>query len=367
MRSPDKRQSPTIALVGCGEVVEHKHLPALLRVQGAQVVAVADVNPARCRHVAERYRIPHQFPDAAALLDAQLADIVGVLVPPHAHTAIAIQAIDRGCHVLVEKPLALTLDDADALVAKADSSSHLVAMGFHMRWHRLLREARDVVRSGRLGAIESIQTVWNSPRPDAGIPAWKCTRGTGGGAIVELGVHLFDLWRFLLGAEVVSVFARAHHAIREDEHAVVTAQLDNGAFATAVTSERTSHAIDVEIAGSAGRMTVACQRFDGLEIFGVKETSGMVGPRLRALARTARETPRGVARMRTLGDYGDSYRGMWQHMVDAVTSGSPVECSIADGRKALEVVLAAASSADLGAPVSISATPRVLSEPTRGR
>lgn len=364
MTPGDGKSQLKIAIVGCGEVTEHKHLPALGRVRGARVVAVADLNPARCGHVAARYRIPHQFSSVAALLDARVADVVGALVPPGAHADVAMQALDAGCHVLVEKPLALTLDDADALMAKAQGRSARVAMGFHMRWHRLLRQARDVVRSGRLGTIESIQTVWNSPRPDAGIPAWKCARATGGGAIVELGVHLFDLWRFLLGAEVVDVFARAHHAIRKDEHAVVTAQLDNGAFATAVTSERTGHDIDVEIAGSAGRMRVACQRFDGLQVFDVKETSGMVGPRLRALVQTAREIPRGVARMRTLGDYGDSYRGMWQHLIDAIAGGGDVECTLQDGRRALEVVLAAAASAETGVPVALARAPRTLSADT---
>jgi myo-inositol 2-dehydrogenase / D-chiro-inositol 1-dehydrogenase len=364
MGSAASRQDLRIAIVGCGEVTEHKHLPALGRVRGARVVAVADVNPARCRHVAERYHIPHQFPDVAALLDARVADVVGALVPPGAHADVALQALDAGCHVLVEKPLALTLDDADALIAKAHGRPLRAAMGFHMRWHRLVRRAREVVQSGQLGAIESIQTVWNSPRPDKGIPAWKCTRATGGGALVELGVHLFDLWRFLLGANVVEVFARTHDAIREDEHALVTARLDNGVLATAVTSERTSHDIDIEIAGAAGRMRVACQRFDGLEIFGVKETSGMMGPRLRALVQTARETPRGVARMRSLGDYGDSYRGMWQHLVDAIAGGTGVDCTLDDGRKALEVVLAAAGSADTGLPVAIAKVPRTLSRET---
>ena len=122
-----------------------------------------------------------------------MADVIGVLGAPGAHADVAMQAIDAGCHVLVEKPLALTLDAADALIAGAQGRSPLVAMGFHMRWHRLVRQAREVIQSGRLGTIESIQTVWNSPRPDPGTPAWKFTRATGGGAIVELGVHLFDI------------------------------------------------------------------------------------------------------------------------------------------------------------------------------
>jgi predicted dehydrogenase len=353
-----------IALVGCGEVSEHKHLPALARVKGARVVALVDPNPARLSHVANRFNVPHRFSGADALLDANVADIVGVLTPPAHHADILLASLRAGCHVLVEKPLALSMDEADAMVAAAAGTRGRVLMGFHMRWHRLIERARHAIREGVVGTPESIRGMWNSPRGDAGLPDWKATRATGGGALVELGVHLFDLWRFLFDTEVVEVSARCRHGRRHDESATVTGVLANGAIATAQMSERTSHEIELEIFGDRGRLRVSCQRFDGFEQYGVGETRGMMGPRLRGLLRTARELPRGLATMRRLGDYGDSYRREWQHLVDAIRHNTPLASTLEDGRAALRVVQAAAASASRGEVVQIATAPRVITAPT---
>jgi len=352
-----------IALVGCGEVTEHKHLPALARVHGARVVALVDPDTSRLSHVADRYRIPVRFPSTSALLDAQAADLVGVLTPPEHHTAAVLAALRAGCDVLVEKPLALAMDDADVMVDAADASGRRVLMGFHMRWHRLIARARDAIREGAVGTPESIRGMWNSPRSDAGIPSWKTARASGGGALVELGVHLFDLWRFLLDTEVIDVSARSRHGRRHDESALVTGVLANGVIASAQMSERTSHEIELEICGDRGRLRVACQRFDGFEWYGVGETRGMIRPRLRGLLRTARELPKGLATMRRIGDYGDSYRGAWQHLVDAVRAGTPVTCSLEDGRAALRIVHAAAQSSVRGERIRVADAPRTLTAP----
>ena len=349
-----------IALVGAGEVCEHKHLRVLGEVTGAKVVALADPDAARLRHVGDRYGIPLRFSEPERCFDVEVADIVGILTPPGTHTGLAVEALRRERHVLVEKPLALSLADCDALVAAASGSRKLAMTGFHMRWHRLLAQAREIVSSGVLGKLESIRGTWNSPRGDEIAPPWKRARVTGGGAVVELGVHLFDQWRWLTGAEVVDVFARARHGTRDDESATISATLSNGMLAEAVVSERTSHDIEIEVCGDQGRLRVSCQRFDGLELFARRETAGMMGPRARAMARTMRELPRGLARMKKLGDYGDSYRGQWQHLVDCIRGGASPACTMSDGREATRVALAASASASTGRAVRVADAPPTL-------
>ena len=297
-----------IGLIGCGEVCEHKHLPALRGLEGARVTAVADVDEGQARHVAARYGIEHVFADPRSLIQSGVADVIGALVPPAAHLEVAAMAVEAGRHVLVEKPLALGMEQADKLVELESRHDVRILMGFHMRWHRLIRRAREYVESGALGIIESIHATWNSPRLDLGIPDWKRRRVDGGGSIVEIGVHLFDLWRYLLQTEVEEVFAVSRHGTRDDESAVVTAVLANGALASARLSERTAHDMQVEICGAEGRVRVAGQRFDGFETYAQEETDGALRPRLRAMQRFFRELPRGIAHQRSLGDYGNSYR-----------------------------------------------------------
>lgn len=340
-------------------------MPALLEIEGARVVAVADVNEARSRHVAARYGIEGVFNDPQSLIRSRAADVIGVLVPPAAHLEIAAMAVKEGCHILVEKPAALAMSHADALVDLAQTNGIHALMGFHMRFHRLIRRARDYVRSGGLGRIESIHTIWNSPRPDRNIPDWRRRRVNGGGSLVEIGVHLFDLWRYLLQADVEEVFALARNGVRDDENASVSARMADGVLASAQLSERTAHNIQIEVCGSEGRLLIACQRFDGFEVYARQETSGDLNPRLRAMQRFVQELPRGIARRRHLGDYGDSYKGAWQHLVDTIRTSQPVECTLADGREALRVALAAAASASSGRPVRVAEAPSVLAPSDR--
>jgi predicted dehydrogenase len=351
--------------VGCGEVCEHKHLPALQRVRDAQVVAVADTDRDRAARVADRFGIAHRFSNVHELLDAKVADAVGVLAPPAHHAAVAIAALRAGCHVLVEKPLTLSLDEADTLVEAERESPARVVMGLHMRWHRFIVRAREDILAGAIGTPESIRAVWSSPRGDTGTPEWKTTRVTGGGSLVELGVHLFDLWRYLSGAEVVHVFAEARHGRRHDESAVVSASLSNGMLASASLSERSSHDLEINIAGTNGRLRLACQRFDGYEHYGLRETDGMMAPRARFFARSVLELPGGLVRMRQLGDYGDSYRGEWQHLVEVARGATP-SCTLADGRAALEVVLAATASATRHERVRVDRSARTITEASAG-
>jgi predicted dehydrogenase len=355
-----RKEALRIGLIGCGEVCELKHMPALREIDGARVTAVADVDQGRARHVASRYGVEHVFADPRSLIRSGAADVIGVLVPPAAHLEVATMAIEAGCHAFVEKPVALGMDHADTLIELASRHDVRILMGFHMRWHRLIRRARETVQSGALGVIESIHTIWNSPRTDLGIPDWKRRRVDGGGSLVEIGVHLFDLWRHLLHTEVEEVFARSRHGTRDDESAIVSAVLANGALASARVSERTAHDMQVEICGTEGRLRVAGQRFDGFETYAQQETDGSLRPRWRAVARFLRELPRGLARMRHLGDYGQSYKGAWDHLLDAIRAPRPPECTLQDGREALRVVLAVTASATAGRPVRVAAAPPVL-------
>jgi predicted dehydrogenase len=326
---------------------------------------VVDPDAARAAHVASRFQIPHQFADVTALLQANLADVVGVLTPPSGHASVAMAALEWGCHVLVEKPLALSLDEADALAVREQASAARCVMGFHMRWHRLIERARAALQSGAIGRPESIRAVWSSPRGDAGTPEWKRTRTTGGGAVIELGVHIFDLWRFLTGTEVSEVSAFTRQGARDDESAVITATLDNGMLASASLSERSSHDLEIQVSGDRGRVRVGCQQFDGFELYALNETNGMLGPRMRQLLSSLRELPGGLTRMRRLGDYGDSYRRQWEH-VAAVARGATPACTLADGRAALGIALAAVASSHRREPVRVELAPREIT-PERPR
>jgi predicted dehydrogenase/GT2 family glycosyltransferase len=342
-----------LALIGCGEVTRAKHLPALRRVAGFRVLALADRDAGRRERVGDLFHIPCRVPGVEAALALDGIDAVGVAVPPESHAEVAIAALEAGKHVWIDKPLALTAEESLRICDAAARSSRVVMIGFHMRYHRLVGALRAAIRGGRLGEIESIRSVWNSPRADLGLPAWRRRRETGGGALIEIGVHHFDLWRYLLDAEVREVFAVTRDGERDDENAVVTGVMENGILAAAILSERTSHEIEIEVCGSAGRMRAGCLRFEGLDVAPLAEVPGAPRARLRQLAHLARELPGGLASMARGGEYRESYRAAWESFAQAAQGRASEVCGPAEGLRAVEVAAAAVESRWRHAPVTL--------------
>ena len=353
-------RSMRLGVIGCGEVTESWHLPALQRVRDAEVAAVADIDPNRLAHVADRFHIQQRYTNFRALLEAPEIEAVAVCVPAAFHVEVALAALDAEKHLFIEKPLALSLDDSDRLIERAKRSSRKVMVGFNLRWHRLVRRARTVLRRGALGPLESVRTILSSGRCGEGLAEWRKRRAQGGGVLLEVAVHHFDLWRFLLEADVEEVFASSRSEQSDDETAVVAARMAGGLLAVSLFSWRGEDANELEIHGRAGRLRVSCYRFDGFDWLATSRGSGGARARLVGLARTLTEVPRAALEARHGGVFADSYRAQWQHFIESVQRDAPVGCTLEDGRRALEVALAAAESAALGRPSSVRHAPRTV-------
>jgi myo-inositol 2-dehydrogenase/D-chiro-inositol 1-dehydrogenase len=350
-------------------VTETRHLPALQHLSDAAVVAVTDLDPARLQQVADRFHIKRHYSDFLALLEDPAVEAVAVCVPAQFHVEVALAALDAGKHVFIEKPLALSLDESERLTERAARSPCKVMVGFNLRWHRLVRQARAVIQQGTLRPIELLRTVLTSYH--GSVPEWRKRRALGGGVLFELAVHHFDLWRFLLQSEVEEVFVTSHSGQWEDETATITARMANGVLVASVFSERTSESNEIEIYGQGGRLQVSCYHFDGLEFFASSGFPGDVRTRLRKAAHTLKELPRRIWGMRRGGDFLASYRGEWRHFVNAIRRDTPVECILEDGQRALQVALAAVASASSGQPVKVAQAPRkvtpIAAEPSLAR
>ena len=337
-----------LGLVGCGEVARQCHLPALARVPEVRVVALADAEPHRLEAAAAAVPEASRHGSAEALVADPAVEAVAVLVPPVGHRDVAATVLDAGRALFVEKPLALSLREADDLVERGRRAGVPAMVGFNLRWLAALRRARDLVAEGRLGEIEAVQTTLTSRRRlDPGNAEWRARPELGGGALVEQGIHHLDLWRFLLGDEVDEVFALTHpnHA-----GAVVTGRSHGGVLLQSAFSERTVPTGAVTVLGRRAAARVTLARFDGLELLPVQADDSAFGVRARGALRTLRTVPRAFRGLRAGGEYGASYAEQWRRFAAAVRDGEPASASLADGRAALAIALAAAASAASGAP-----------------
>jgi len=347
-----------LGVVGCGYVAERVHLPVLARLPEVEVVAVAERDHGRLARVGDAFEIGSRHRDADDLVADPDVEAVAVLVPPAEHAAPAAAALEAGKHVLVEKPLTLSLDEADGLVDRAARFAGAAMVGFNLRWLEAVQRGRKLVADGALGKVEAVHTVLTSHRRfDPAAPEWRRRPDLGGGSLIEQGIHHFDLWRFMLGSEVEEVFAAAHAG---DVGAAVTARMADGALVQTTLSERTTPTHSVEILGTQASLRLRLTHFDGFELMPAGQEDSAPAVRVRHLRRTLRRLPRAVVELRTGGHFASSYAEQWRRFAAAARKGIATAPSFEDGRRALEISIAAVRSASTGEPVRLEPRPRHL-------
>jgi predicted dehydrogenase len=320
-----------LGIIGCGFATLDRHLPALKHVPEVHIVALADVD--RERAVEAARLAGGRVLEVERLLDDGSVDAVAICTPPATHGDLAIAALDAGKHVFLEKPLAPSLEEADRIVERAAGSPLRVVVGFNFRRHRFVERARRLVASGALGEVQAVHTAFTNPIRD-GAPDWKADPELGGGVLLDRAIHHFDLWRFVLAAEVAQVFA-----LGSERSAVVGARTTRGTPLSTLVLDDSGVSHELAIYGTDGIVHADLCRVDGFHVAPRTELPG--SPRAR-LGR-ARESLRAVRRG---GDFRVTYEEQWRHFAEAVRRDLAPSPGLADGRAALEIALAAAASLD---------------------
>ncbi len=346
-----------VGVVGCGRVAQQRHLPIVVDLAGAELVAVSDVDAKTRSKLVEEYGVK-AYEDYRELVASETLDAVMVAAPTQFHAEIGAAALNAGKHVMIEKPVALSLDEVDQLESAAAASGKTVAVAMNSRWHRLTREAREVVRQGSLGPIGLLRSAFiDDFRLGGDVPPWGMRHDQAGCVLVETAVHHFDLWQFLLDSPVEEVYAKMEDPMTADERAAVTATMANGVMVSAMFTEGLKGANELEIYGQDGRLRVSVYDFDGLDVTPRSEYPGSMGTRIRRLKKFVSEFPGAVKRLKTGGDWAGSYRSEWEHFIDCIVHGKKPECGLPEGRNALRVGLAAMASLAQGGPVRVADAP----------
>ena len=356
--SPRREQPLRVGFAGCGSVTRNRHLPTLRRVPEVEVVALADLDESALTETGDRFGVRRQHRTVEDLVADPEVEAVAVCVPVGVHVEVALAVLAAEKHLLVEKPLALNLVEADRLLARAADSRVLVMVGFNLRWHRHILSARRLVASGALGPIQSLASTFSDPLLlPAGVPAWRSSRAAGGGVLFDKLAHHFDLWRFLLADEVEEVFAMSRSGRGDDSTTSVTGRTAGGTLVTALGMDDAFLRYEITIYGARGGVHVDCYRFDGFTQYALEDLPGAPRTRLRHLAATLADSRAHLATILWGGDFDASYDGEWRHFAASVRQGRAPSCGLADGRGALQIALAADRSRSVGAPVRLEGRP----------
>lgn len=187
-----------VGVVGVG--IGALHIEGYKMSPNAEVVAVADINVERAKNCAERFEIPRVYADYQEMLAQCDLDAVSVCTPNSFHAPVAVAAFQAGCHVLCEKPISVSAAEGQKMVDAGKASGKIFMMGFNNRFRGDTQVLKGMIDRGELGEIYYAKTGWLRRRGIPGFGGWFTTKSlSGGGPMIDLGVHVLDLALYLMG------------------------------------------------------------------------------------------------------------------------------------------------------------------------
>jgi len=338
------------AIVGAGMVARY-HAEAITRAAGARLVAVQRANSARAAETAAQFGVPCEQ-SYAALLARPDVDVVCICTPSGLHAEQTIAAARAGKHVLVEKPMALTLADADAAIWACQAAGVQLAVALQRRSEPQFRAVRGAIEAGALGkmVLGTVSIPYVRPQSYYDSAAWRGTwEQDGGGALMNQGIHLLDLLLWYMG-DVVEIQARTAtlaHSIEVEDTAGATLRFANGALGSiaATTAAAPGFPHRIEMYGDTG----------GVQIEGEALIRSSV-PGLQALlpaplADGSREQVSAGAGASPTGIGAEGHIRIVADLVEAINHNRPPMVPGAEGRRALALVLAIYEAARTGRAV----------------
>jgi UDP-N-acetyl-2-amino-2-deoxyglucuronate dehydrogenase len=341
--------STGFALIGCGRI-SPKHCEALTKVHGARLVAVCDLIPERAKATGAQWGVPWYTSYETMMREIRPA-IANVCTESGNHARVAIDVMRRfGCSVIVEKPMALLLSDADAMIQTSQEAGVRLFIVKQNRFNapvQLLKSALDDGRFGRVLMVTS-RVRWHRTQEYYDQAPWRGTWAQDGGCITNQAIHYVDLMQWL-GGPVASVYAvsrRFLHHMEGEDAAVATWQFQSGALGA---FEATTCANPVDVEGS---ITVLGET-------GEVEIAGFAVNQVRTWA-FADERPEDEqvqdASYSPDSVYGFGHEALFRSVIDSLATGEQNMLEGGEGRKALELVTAMYEAIETGHPVEIGAS-----------
>lgn len=189
-----------VGIIGAGKMCQGGHLPAFDKINGCEIVAVCDINPDRLAQMKERYPSARLYEDFKIMLDSEELDCVDICTPNNIHSIAAVYALNKGIHVLCEKPDAINVSEAEKMKAAAEASGKTLMVIRNNRYRPSTKFLKQFIAEGKMGEIYAARCGWIRRR---GIPGWggwfTDKEQSGGGPLIDLGVHIIDLVMYLMG------------------------------------------------------------------------------------------------------------------------------------------------------------------------
>ncbi|MCP4192601.1 MAG: Gfo/Idh/MocA family oxidoreductase [Planctomycetaceae bacterium] len=332
-----------VALVGCGRIESWSHLNILQSHPLVQIVAIADANQDALQKAKAKASQVKTIICNEDLLQLDDLDAVVICLPTHLHASAAISAFAAKKHVYLEKPLAISPEEVQQVFHAWRASKCLGMVGFNRRFHPLIRQAKELVQNQAIGKVTSVRIVQTSFSKS--LPEWKKKRETGGGVLLDLASHQFDLLAFLLNTRMTEVMASVGSQRFEQDSAMLQIRTNHGPPAQVFISNSAAVENRIEIIGERGKI-VTDRIASTVDVLPIKPASS----RLQRSLEFWRDCSRKISRLREIVApvSEPSYRLALDYFIDCIRESLAPSPDILDGCRNVAAVFAAEESAQTG-------------------
>ena len=334
----------TYALIGCGRIAK-KHIEAACSLgEELKLCALCDVDRNRAQALRPAGSGARIYTDAQLMILAERPKLVAIATDSGSHAELALAAIEAGCHVMVEKPMALSLGDAARMIEAARQKGVLLSVCHQNRFNPAVEALTRAISSQSFVRIShaAIQIRWHRDQSYYSQAAWRGTWEKDGGALMNQGIHAIDLLCMSLGGRPLEVFAytanRLHPYLEVEDLGVAVFRFEGGALGVA-----------------EGSVNIYPENLEEtLAVFGENGTFVAGGTSLNQIEHWAfcKAGDKAPEAEHPADIYGFGHKRLYEDVISAIKTGTPLRVSGKEGYKALEMVLGIYCSAREHRPVS---------------
>ena len=339
------------ALIGCGRISPN-HLAAAQE-NGLELVAICDLLPEMMDDKAEKMRLPSsikRYTDYREMLTNEILDLVAIATESGNHAQIALDCIDVGCHLIIEKPIALSLSDADEIIYRAKTKGIKVCACHQNRFNKSVLKLREALEAGRFGKLlhGAAHIRWCRNEDYYKQAPWRGTWEQDGGALMNQCIHNIDLLRWMMGDEIVEVVGMTdnlnHEYIEAEDLGLALVKFKGGSYGI-IEGTTSVYPMNLEetmyLFGQRGTAKLGGKSVNIIEEW--RFADGQDDP--EHVKAHYKEDPPTV--------YGFGHTPLYADVIEAINTGREPYVTAEDGRRALELVLAIYESAAKGISIKL--------------
>ena len=343
------------ALIGCGRIATN-HIKAVIN-NHLEFAAVCDIVPQKMQDLLAKHGLENdasirRYTDYKEMIEKEQPELVGIATESGVHAEIALFCIEHNVNVIIEKPMAMNMADADKIIKLSEEKGVKVCACHQNRFNVAVQQMRTALEAGRFGKLShgSIHVRWNRNQGYYDQAKWRGTWAQDGGALMNQCIHGIDLLRWMLGDEVQQVYGvtrqQFHDYLEAEDIGMAVLQFKNGAVAT-IEGTTNVYPKNLEetlyLFGENGTVKLGGTSTNNIDVWDFADET------------EADQKNKGLEEA-TSNVYGNGHTSLYADMIDAIKNNRKPYVDAHAGRNALEIVLAIYKSQKEGRPVSLPLT-----------